>query len=155
MKTLKYFLTLFAVLSVYVSTFALPTSASAAPLAIPGCFGATCNFKDPMTMGCDADAYTVSLAEIPGVVRAAVRYSPSCQAAWARGVNLSFVYGRTITAQILRSDGTFTSRLAYYPNSAITSLMLYVGANTVKATATLQESNGQIVNIVSTGFVHP
>ncbi|MGC1375264.1 MAG: DUF2690 domain-containing protein [Anaerolineales bacterium] len=154
MKTLKFFLTFFAVLGV-LSAIALPAPAFAAHLASPGCFGTTCNFKDPIAMGCDADAYTVSQAEIPGVVRAAVRYSPTCQAAWARGVNETTVSGRTINAEILRSDGSFSSRLAYYPTTAITSLMLYVGSNTVKAYATLQESNGQIVNTVATGFVHP
>ena len=154
MKTIKFFLTLFAVLGV-LSTIALPAPAFAAPLSSPGCLGVTCNFKDPIALGCDADAYTVSQAEIPGVVRAAVRYSPTCQAAWARGVNLTTVPGRTINAEILRSDGSFSSRLAFYPTTAITSLMLYVGSNTVKAYATLQESNGQIVSTVATGFVHP
>src|SRR5512140_2628682 len=127
MKTLKFFLTLFAML-VVLSTIALPAPAFAAPLASPGCFGTTCNFKDPIAMGCDTDAYTLSQAEIPGVVRAAVRYSPACQAAWARGVNFTTVYGRTITAEIYRTDGSFSSRIAFYPTTATTSLMLYVGS---------------------------
>lgn len=116
---------------------------------------ANCNLKDPGSEGCDADAYTLSSAEIPGVVRTAVRYSPSCGSVWARSVNLTTVAGRSITAQILRSDGSFSARSALYPTMATTSLMLFIGSNSARAFGTLQESNGYTVATVATGFVHP
>ena len=85
-----------------------------------------------------------------------VRYSPTRRSAWARGVNLTTLSGSAITAQVLRSDGYTTARLAYYPTTAITSYMVYVGNGaTAKATATLQNSAGQIVSQVQTGFVRP
>ena len=120
---------------------------------------AACNYKDPQAEGCEADARTLTSAEIPGVVRAAVRYSPSCQSAWSRAVNMTNVGGRSITAQVSRKNGfnggidIVTSRVAFYPNTAVVSPMVFLGANhSARALATLQESDGSIVNQVQTNF---
>lgn len=138
-----------------------------APAGTRGAFGGcksfpsdgACNFKDPQAEGCDADARTLSSAEIPGVVRAALRYSPSCQSAWTRAINLTNVGGRSITAQASRKNGfnggidLVTSRAAFYPNTTVLSPMVFLGANhSARALATLQESDGRIVNQVQTNF---
>src|SRR5262245_22420304 len=47
----------------------------------PGEF--TCSFRDPFAEGCDLDSYIVTFARDPGKVIVALRYSPSCQSAWA------------------------------------------------------------------------
>lgn len=139
---------------------ALPAGAAA---AFGGCKSfpsdGTCNFKDPQAEGCDADARTLTSAEIPGVVRAALRYSPSCQSAWTRAINLSNVGGRSVTAQASRKNGfnggidLVTSRAAFYPNTTVLSPMVFLGTNhSARALATLQESDGRIVNQVQTNF---
>ncbi len=45
---------------------------------------ANCSGRNPQTMGCEADAYTLATAETFGKVRAAVRYSPSCRSAYTK-----------------------------------------------------------------------
>ena len=62
----------------------VPHSAAAA-----GCYGTGCNGRDPIEMGCHYDAYTVSSTPITtqnGTVvgRVELRWSPRCQANWAR-----------------------------------------------------------------------
>lgn len=140
---------------------------TAAPPGVAAAFGGcrsfpsdgACNLKDPQAEGCDADARTLSSAEIPGVVRATLRYSPSCQSAWTRAINLTNVGGRSITAQASRKNGfnggidLVTSRVAFYPNTTVLSPMVFLGANhSARALATLQESDGRIVNQVQTNF---
>lgn len=54
--------------------------------ASPTCFGNACNGGDPEVYGCAADAQTlVSGNGGPGTIE--LRYSPHCNAAWARLVN--------------------------------------------------------------------
>lgn len=66
----------------------LPVSFAASPATAAGsCYRLSCDYKDPQSTGCSADAY--NLAEVThhhtwGSIRIEVRYSPSCQAAWAR-----------------------------------------------------------------------
>jgi hypothetical protein len=70
------------VLAATVLAFVPATPASAA-----GCYAASCEGKDPSTLGCAADAYTVAvvyddrLGYIEGLE---LRYSPACRANWAR-----------------------------------------------------------------------
>lgn len=57
-----------------------------------GCQYSGCNGKDPVTMGCDGDAYTIksNVASGPsGVIYGDIRFSPSCHASWARGISYS------------------------------------------------------------------
>ena len=49
----------------------------------PGCYGASCNGRDPQSMGCAADARTLSTKTGAGV-RVELRYSNRCHARWAR-----------------------------------------------------------------------
>ncbi|MFF2194065.1 DUF2690 domain-containing protein [Streptomyces sp. NPDC058157] len=54
--------------------------------AMAGCYGNSCWGKDPIEMGCNADAYTVeSKSTTSG--RIELRYSAACAANWARLVN--------------------------------------------------------------------
>ncbi|MEW1839199.1 DUF2690 domain-containing protein [Nonomuraea angiospora] len=58
--------------------------ASAAPaVAAVGCTNSGCNNKDPNAMGCGADATTLDSASNQGVT-VDLRYSRTCNAAWAR-----------------------------------------------------------------------
>jgi hypothetical protein len=61
---------------------------SPAAQAAATCNGATCNGKDPIAAGCNNDATTrYSLATSVGTLEA--RYSPACDASWARITNSS------------------------------------------------------------------
>ncbi|WP_164842369.1 DUF2690 domain-containing protein [Actinoplanes solisilvae] len=73
----------FAVASVATTLMVgVPTAAQAAT-----CYASTCDNKDPEATGCGADAETKqSLANPDGGYRLELRYSPTCRAAWARGV---------------------------------------------------------------------
>ncbi|MCX4984638.1 DUF2690 domain-containing protein [Streptomyces sp. NBC_00572] len=49
-----------------------------------GCSGAGCDNKGPVSMGCDGDAVTKQTATADGSLKAELRWSPACQAAWVR-----------------------------------------------------------------------
>ncbi|MEU6163265.1 DUF2690 domain-containing protein [Streptomyces tanashiensis] len=51
-----------------------------------GCSGAGCDNRGPVSMGCDADAVTKGSAtsRTHSGLRVELRWSPTCQAAWAR-----------------------------------------------------------------------
>jgi hypothetical protein len=53
-----------------------------------GCYGDTCNGKNPNTMGCGSDARMGPQQPISGGV-AQNRWSPTCYAEWERTINLS------------------------------------------------------------------
>jgi Protein of unknown function (DUF2690) len=76
----------FAVLLGMVSALILglgvmfPSSASAAT-----CNGNSCTGKNPETYGCGDDAETIRSATDNGYSHVELRYSPYCNAAWAKG----------------------------------------------------------------------
>jgi hypothetical protein len=96
-----------------------------------GCSGTSCDNRDPSL--CEPDAYTVASTEIwtaggvpTGTV--AIRFSPSCNAAWTR---VSTNYGTAfLRAELTRTkaNGVATSSQAASPTptSALRSLMLGV-----------------------------
>lgn len=60
--------------------------------AFGGCYGVSCNGRDPSAMGCDVDAITRTVAYIRNsagatVGRVELRFSPSCNAKWSRVFN--------------------------------------------------------------------
>jgi LPXTG-motif cell wall-anchored protein len=63
--------------------------------AAPQCQGDACEALDPATMGCDADAFTVDW-ELQ-TVRVELRYSPACNAWWAKAVGPDESYKANIT----------------------------------------------------------
>ncbi len=82
-----------------------------------GCYGSSCNFQDPATMGCASDAVDTldfevrqySDADANYIIRTEQRYSRACGAAWTRTTLLTNIpeageYPLTIsniTAEIL------------------------------------------------------
>lgn len=159
MNAITRMLSLVSLLSSFAvfALFSLPptqVAAASSCQAFPG--NSSCTGQDPQRTGCEADAYTLTVAEVTNTLRAAVRYSPTCRSAWARAVNLTTISGSRITAGVVRSDGTAYSRLAIYPTTAVTSPMVYIGNGaSAKATATLQTNSGSIISLVQTGFARP
>ncbi|MEU4100613.1 DUF2690 domain-containing protein [Streptomyces tanashiensis] len=57
----------------------------ASPAVAAGCWRATCSDKDPIQMGCDADAEILQqVTEADGSVAVRLMWSPDCQAVWAK-----------------------------------------------------------------------
>lgn len=77
------------ILAVFLACGALvvapqPASATHYPGHV-NCWGDWCSGQDPAAMGCDADAYTVVHARIPGTwSNVELRWSPTCKTNWAR-----------------------------------------------------------------------
>ncbi|MFJ8435528.1 DUF2690 domain-containing protein [Kitasatospora sp. NPDC094019] len=72
-----------AVAATALTGLAAPTASAAVTRATAGCYGSSCNGKDPVDMGCNTDAYTVESAySAKGTIE--LRYSPSCRSNWAR-----------------------------------------------------------------------
>ncbi|MFE6056064.1 DUF2690 domain-containing protein [Kitasatospora sp. NPDC056446] len=73
-----------------------PTASAATHQVTGGCYGSSCDDKDPVDTGCSADAFTVdSASSALGTVE--LRYSPSCRANWARIYDTS--YGQAFWVQ--------------------------------------------------------
>jgi hypothetical protein len=64
------------------TTLVVPTAAMAAA----ACNSSSCNGRDPHSTGCDVGAYDLDnfTSPIDGYAYVQLRYSPSCNAAWAR-----------------------------------------------------------------------
>lgn len=63
----------------------VPLSTATPAAAAVGCTGTGCTGKNPATMGCATDARTVASVNAPGGGGfAELRFSPACNAAWAR-----------------------------------------------------------------------
>lgn len=90
-----------------------PAVASAEPVTtLAGCVGSSCTGKNPNTLGCGNDVYTVA-TKVPGTGGPMVelRYSPACQAYWARFESPVDINWR-IRVQGRKSDGTYVTYLA-------------------------------------------
>ncbi|NUQ97956.1 MAG: DUF2690 domain-containing protein [Streptomyces sp.] len=67
---------------------AVPAAHAATVQPAVGCYGSSCDGKDPVQMGCDSGAYTAASVSTPqGFVE--LRYSAACAANWARISNSS------------------------------------------------------------------
>ncbi|MGW7544403.1 DUF2690 domain-containing protein [Streptomyces sp. NPDC054770] len=74
-----------------VLALAAAGTAIATPANAAGCYGSTCEGKDPATY-CQSDAITPSNGAIwLGSAYVELRYSPSCRAAWARISRAAYV----------------------------------------------------------------
>jgi Protein of unknown function (DUF2690) len=75
----------------------LVTAKPAHAAANATCRGQSCNGQDPDTMGCGADAQTLSMSSTSsptyGGLTLQIRYSPTCQALWPRLVGSGCLYG--------------------------------------------------------------
>jgi hypothetical protein len=71
-----------------------------------GCYGAGCNGKGPVAMGCERDARTLAKAWNDGVL-VELRYSKACNARWARTTNAS---GQYAIAHAYLGTGSITLR---------------------------------------------
>ena len=90
--------------------------------ALAGCFGNGCNGKDPSL--CEADAYTVASTTIVGSApssKVAIRYSPSCRAAWTR---TSTDYGTAYLRSEMTRAGFVTQAASPTPVAALRSFMV-------------------------------
>ncbi|MFE4976022.1 hypothetical protein ACFRAR_28440 [Kitasatospora sp. NPDC056651] len=48
-----------AAVTTALTGFAVPAASAAAPQVTAGCYASSCSGRDPIQMGCNADAYTV------------------------------------------------------------------------------------------------
>ncbi|MFE7590761.1 DUF2690 domain-containing protein [Kitasatospora sp. NPDC057512] len=72
-----------AAVTTALTGFAVPAASAATPQVTAGCYASSCSGRDPIQMGCNADAYTVeSVSSAYGTIE--LRYSSSCKANWAR-----------------------------------------------------------------------
>jgi len=83
-----------------------PISASAKTIIKPGCYGTSCNGKDPQAMGCATDARTIA-NRVGNGVRVELRYSKRCDARWARSTNITGYPGLWIYAYVGSGNVTF------------------------------------------------
>ncbi|WP_437279083.1 DUF2690 domain-containing protein [Sorangium sp. So ce375] len=93
------------------------------------CYGASCTGQDPGATGCEGDAVTRASSDIVSgysvIGRIVIRYSPSCNAAWARTVVTSG--SSYLRAEITRSSPYATSQAeSPSPTDALRSPMLAV-----------------------------
>jgi hypothetical protein len=86
--------------------------------ALGSCNGDSCTGQDPGTTGCEADAYTRASTNIlsGGTVigKIALRYSPSCNAAWARTSTESGAY--FLRSEVVR-DSPYAAAQAASPTA--------------------------------------
>jgi hypothetical protein len=100
-----------------------------AAAALGSCYGAPCTGQDPGATGCEADAVTRASSDImsgtTAVGKIVIRYSASCNAAWARTVVTSG--SSYLRAEITRSSPYATSQAeSTSPIDALRSPMLAV-----------------------------
>lgn len=130
-----------------------PDDVAAHSAALGSCFNNSCNGQDPGAAGCDADATTVASSPILSYGTIAIRYSPSCSAAWARVSSNTPQYLR---AQISRAAPPFTGQAASpTPTTALRSPMVGVSAGkTVTAAGYIGSAYGlyQYVGQVTATF---
>jgi Protein of unknown function (DUF2690) len=86
-KTVRRFVAT-CVAALVMASAALPAQAETQTRV--GCVGAACRGKDPAAMGCDHDARTLASAH-GNSFRIELRYSPRCNARWARTTYLGYV----------------------------------------------------------------
>ncbi|GIH06416.1 hypothetical protein Rhe02_44830 [Rhizocola hellebori] len=82
-----------------ISLTAVTPAEAATTIQSVGCNGATCAGRDPSNMGCATDGYTVQLVGVDplGVWEGLeLRYSPACNANWARLTAQSY-YGAWVS----------------------------------------------------------
>jgi hypothetical protein len=78
-----------------------PAVQAPASAATPGCVRDTCSGRDPVAMGCTADAVTLDKLYYGSIVLE-MRYSRACSAAWTRSNN-----------PIESQDSLFSQTIAY------------------------------------------
>jgi hypothetical protein len=93
------------------------------------CYAGTCDFQDPGTFGCEADATTVASSDVRtwsgGVIgKIAIRYSAACRATWAR-TSVTVLSPFFLRAEIYRG-GTTAQAASGSPVTALRSPMLGV-----------------------------
>mgnify|MGYP001774052050 CR=1 FL=1 len=120
---------------------------------------ANCTHQDPQLTGCNNDAFTLGYSEADPYLglQVAVRYSPTCQSAWARVVNLSTVANSSINAIIVRNDGvSAASPVATLPRTAEVSPMVFLGTDSsAQAVGRLFDSRGVLQAQLSTPLRRP
>ncbi|MCX5229936.1 DUF2690 domain-containing protein [Streptomyces sp. NPDC006553] len=79
---MKHVLTKIATVSAAALTMTLVPLAGTSYAA--GCTGAGCDNLGPVSQACDGDAVTKQTATADGGLKAELRWSPACQAAWVR-----------------------------------------------------------------------
>jgi hypothetical protein len=76
------------------------------PASAASCYGNTCTGKDPVAMGCAGDARTIE--QFTAGFRVELRYSPRCDAAWAKATG-------TTSSRYRAAIHGFQSRTSPYP----------------------------------------
>jgi len=108
--------------------------------------------------GCSDDSYLATFVFSPdNRLTVGVRYSPSCQSAWAVVRNDGGSYNARVRASIVSSDGLGSARDG---TGSVTSEMLYGGPaqpyRSVQAIGRLFDGfTGQLISIGQTQYVNP
>jgi hypothetical protein len=87
---------------VLVSVLSTPAHAQAKT----GCTGMSCRGRDPQAMGCSRDARTLATAYAHRNFRVELRYSPTCNARWARTTYLDKYYEAPVSFGIYAQLGS-------------------------------------------------
>jgi len=89
---------LFALVTVAFAAQSAPAFASGG--VGPSCVADSCTGRDPLVMGCEADAFTIdAVGGGPGTPYVELRFSNRCFAAWAQVTNCTSCWPRTTSAQ--------------------------------------------------------
>jgi hypothetical protein len=86
---------------------------------------ANCNGQDPAFTGCGADGTTLLRITV-GTGAVAVRYSPTCQSAWAHTTNGTVV---TLQATITRFPGSPSYSSSFVQATGVKSPLVYIGGH--------------------------
>jgi hypothetical protein len=112
--------------AVVIALFGALTPAASAKTAALLCSGTSCDGLDPKATRCDAGARTLDTEDTDGWVGVELRYSPACNAVWARIDNYRGVSG--VAKVIGYSGGRFVredlKQLAAYPGEKAWTKMI-------------------------------
>lgn len=104
--------------------FALPAFLGSSSASAGTCRGTSCIGLDPIATGCNNDAYAVGCYPIldlfgTQIGRVALRYSPSCNAAWGRVA----IYVPRDSSHVEVRNQSFTLLASKDGNSSVSSLL--------------------------------
>jgi hypothetical protein len=107
------------------------TVLSAAPASAAGCFGHTCNGRNPVAMGCGADAVTINHVTQQdnasggtfGRQVVQLRYSRRCNASWARVIASAGGTAHVTSSSAYMGGFSSTTRRTIFASGSVYSNM--------------------------------
>jgi hypothetical protein len=128
---------------------AAPAGASARATGAP-CRAAGCDRLDPQTAGCGGDAVTLATQYVKTSI-IYLRYSPSCQAAWAKITDSA--PGDTVS--IVTSAGETETGVIHYGLDAYSPMVDIPAAASVKVCGTRPDASGCTTPLTDLAHARP